>query len=314
MLVLAAALVPAGRTSAAAASSVPDNAPVYFDFKAQDVPKYDGVVVTVCGLSFADLEKAILDRLFAHDAQKMAIAAPKLDKQQLALTADSKTDNAYLEDSLTKMLATSGKHYMVVPLRWSRNVEDTVAAEAQLQLWLPKVYAATSANKKPLYLFCHSWGTVLMHHVLTALAAQGSPVHVDKFITLGSPLVPSDGLIKLFDGMELPAQDFGSQATKPANVASWENFWGERDIFSNAIPAAGLNYRVDGGADRDELLLDLACLDPLKYVAAVADLVTMDNFALWHASYYAGYNQFFSVLKTQLSLDIPDAEVMPNAF
>ena len=161
----------------------------------------------------------------------MDAAAPKLTPAQSSGAVSSKTDNAYLEDALAGMLSHRGQALpgRAVALEPQRGGTD--AAEAQIQAWLPQVYAATSVNKKPLYVFCHSWGSVLMHHVLTALAAKGSPVRVDGFITMGSPLVPSDGLIKLFDGMELPAQDFGSQATKTGQRGGLDEFLGARGIF-----------------------------------------------------------------------------------
>lgn len=308
-LILAAAATFPG---ASRAGGVQNDAPLVFHFNPQDVPKYDAVVVTACGLDFADLKQAVLEQLFAHDAGQMAAAAPRWSRLKAAVP--SETNNAYLEDALNLMLTAAGKHYLVVPLPWSRNVKETAHAEAQMRAWLPKVYAATSSDGKPLYVVGHSWGTVLLHHVLTTLAAQGSPVRVDKLITLGSPLVPSDALIKLFDGLELPPQDFGAQAAKPANVAVWRNFWGARDIFSNEIPAADENYRVDGGADTDNRLLVRACMNSLLDTQAVTDLATMDNFNLWHASYYAGYNQFFPTLQSRLDLDVPDTEVMPNSF
>lgn len=311
LLALPAALITAG--SARAATPRID-APVVFNFNPADVPKYDAVVVTVCGLDFSDLEKAILDRLFAKDEGKVATATPRLDKLAPNKTSPANSDNTYLEDALSGMLAKAGKHYLVVPLPWTRDPEKTDAAEAQFATWLPQVYAAAAANKKPLYVFAHSWGTMLTHDVLVSLAAHGSPVHVDAYVTVGSPLMPSDGLIKLFDGMELPSQDFGALAAKPANVAVWRNFWGKRDLFSNSIPAADVNSRVDGGADHDDTLLDIAVLDPFLTAQALKDLAIMNDLSLWHASYYAGYDQSFPSIKSQLDLDIPDAQVMPNAF
>ncbi|NNN05794.1 MAG: hypothetical protein HKL90_07820 [Elusimicrobia bacterium] len=308
---VAIALFSAGRRPAAAAEA---GAPVSFNFNPQDVPRYDAVVVTVCGLDFAELKQAILDRLFKNDARKMAAAAPRLNKIRLGSSVPSKTNNAYLEDALTGMLATAGKHYLVVPLLWDRNVEQTAAAEAHFMAWLPRIYAATAAAHKPLYVVGHSWGTVMLHHVLVDLAARGSPVRVDKFITLGSPLVPSDALIKLFDGLELPPQDYGAQSAKPANVSTWINFWGARDIFSNAINTADADYRVDDAANADSALLYLAILDPKRDAQAAANLVTLDDFSLWHASYYAGYDQYFPAIQSRLDLDIPDTTVTPNAF
>ena len=300
-LLAAALLTPAARAGA----------PPGFDPKS--VAQYDAVVVTVCGLEFADLQKAILDRLFDKDAAKTAAASARL-RGLLGATAPSKADDAYLERALTARLAAAGRHDLVVPLPWSRDPEQTAATEADFESWLPQIYAAAAAAHKPVYVVAHSWGTVLMHDVLTALAAQGSPVRVDRFVSLGSPLVPSNGLVKLFDGLELPSKDFGALAAKPANTAVWRNFWGARDVFSNAIPKADANYRVDGGADGDAGLLRLAVLDPALDAQALADLATLDNFSLWHSSYYAGYDAYFQVLRARLDLDIPDTLVVPESL
>ncbi len=310
-LLVAAALLSVGHGPAAAAQAGP---PVSFHFNPRDVPRYDAVVVSVCGLEFADLKQAILDRLFQHDTRQMAAAASRLNESRLGASVPSTTNNAYLEEALTGMLATAGKHDLVVPLPWDRNVANTDAAEADFMAWLPRIYAATSAAHKPLYVVGHSWGTVMMHHVLVSLAARGSAVRVDRFITLGSPLVPSDALIKLFDGLELPPQDFGVQSAKPANVAAWINFWGARDIFSNTIPAAGAEHRVDDAAAAFNARLGLALLAPGRKAQAAKDLVTLDDFSLWHASYYAGYDQYFPSIQARLNLDIPDEIVTPDAF
>jgi len=306
-ILLALAILSTCLTGAVGAGTPPQ-----FNFNPQDVAKYDAVVVTVCGLRLAQLKAIVLHDFFRRDASGTAAGAPESDAFQV--DASTEPGDSYLENTLTGMLAAAGKHYLVVPLPWNRDPDQSVAAEAQIQAWLPQVYAAAKANNKPLYAFTHSWGTMLMHEALTALATQGSPVHIDKLITTGSPLVPSSRLVHHFDVMELPAQDFGTLTVKPANVTAWTNFWAKRDIISGVIPAADLNYRVDGGADYDASLLEQACKDPLHIVAALKDLKTLRAIHLWHFSYLKGYHELFPAIHTQLDLDIPDTEIMPNAF
>ncbi len=210
----------------------------------------------------------------------------------------------------------SGKHYMVVPLRWDRIISRTAEAEANIQDWLPQVYAAAQANHKPLYVFAHSWGSVMTRHVLAELAAKGSPVHVDKYITLGSPLVPANLAVKEFDQLELgnAKEDYGESVRKPANVTLWTNFWAKRDVFSNAIPAADVNYRVDDDADRYQELLHAAIKALKNPFKALKDLRNLKNFSIWHFAYMLGYHQTFPAINVQLDLDIPNADIAPNAF
>ena len=284
------------------------DAPVYFDFKSEDVPKYDAVVVTVAGMSMEAARKDVIDRILSKLKAGADVESP------FGGTGHAKLPDSYLEDYLPGMLAASGKHYMVVPLRWTRDPDKTAAAEAQIQDWLSQVYAAAQANRKPLHVVSHSWGAVIARHVLASLAAQGSPVHVDKMITLGAPLVPTNWIIKEFDRMELPPQDFGDQVSKPANVASWINFWGKRDVVSCEIPAADVNYRVDGGADRDQALLEAARWNPRHALEAEKDLKALKSHGDWHSSYIIGFHKFFQTINSHLDLDIPATDVMPNAF
>jgi len=312
LLLLATVLSPL--KPAAAVEIIFQDAPVFFDFKPQDVPKYDAVVVTVAGMNMDDAKKAVIDRILGKLTAGLDAAAVKAEDATFSDTGFSKLPNSYLEDSLTGMLANAGKHYMVVPLRWTRNPEHTAAAEAQIQGWLSQVYAAAQANHKPVYAYSHSWGTVIMRHVLVNLAAQGSPVHIEKMITIGSPLIPSNWIIKEFERMELPAQDFGEQVSKPANVGLWTNFWAKRDVISHVIPAADVNYRVDGGADRDQALLEDARWDPLHTIAAEKDLKALKSHGDWHSSYIIGFHKFFRTIDSQLDLDVPNADIVPNAF
>jgi hypothetical protein len=293
-------------------------APVYFDFNAAAVPNYDAVVVTICGLSFEELEKVMAARLFSDSASQTKALAQLQSKSQppsgaadLAAAAPADT---YLEDAFTGMAARANKKFMIVPLRWTRNPDKTAQAEANFMVWLPKVAAAAAANHKPLYIFAHSWGTVLTHDVLMALAAQGSPVHVDKLITMGSPIVPSNAIVKEFENIEKPNDNFASQAVKPANVGTWINFWATRDMFSNTLSYADRNYQVDAAANPVEQLITIALLDPLLYVAATVDAFTIDSLSAWHSSYFNGYYHAFKSVGQALDLDIPDKTVMPNSF
>ncbi len=312
LLLLATVLVPL--KPAAAEEIVLNAAPVFFDFKPQDVPNYDAVVVTVTGMNMDDAKKAVIDRILKRLTVGRDAAAVEAEDLTFGDPGYSAQPNSYLEDSLNGMLARAGKHYLVVPLRWTRNPDHTAEAEAQIQGWLSQVYAVAQANHKPVYAFSHSWGTVIIRHVLASLAAQGSPVRIEKMITVGSPLVPSNWIIREFSRMELPAQDFGEQVSKPANVGLWTNFWAKRDVVSHEIPAADVNYRVDGGADRDQALLEDARWDLRHTIGAEKDLKVLKNHGAWHSSYFIGFHRFFRTINSQLDLDIPASDVMPNAF
>ena len=320
-LALGSGLLPAA--AAAGDHDHDEGAPVYFDFNPQDVAKYDAVVVTVCGLSFRYIPKSLFERIFRAGQADSAVAAnllgaeaPGQDELLSSAAQDTKLPDTYVEDSVTAMLTGAGKHYMVVPLRWNRIVAQTPEAEANLQDWLPQVYAAAQANHKPFYIFAHSWGSVMTRHVLAALVAKGSPVHVDKYITVGSPLVPANPAIVEFDQLELSnaKEDYGESVRKPANVAVWTNFWAKRDVFSNAIPAADVNYRVDDDADRYQELLRAAIKALKNPLKALKDLKNLENFAIWHFAYMLGYHQTFPAISSHLDLDIPNKDIAPNAF
>jgi hypothetical protein len=154
-----------------------------------------------------------------------------------------------------------------------------------------------------------------MYEALETLAKEGSPVRVDKFVTLGSPLVPSPWWVKLFVKLEADSQGLERKVVKPANVKTWLNFWAKHDKFSNSIPAAdGGDFRVDAAADPLTHKISRALFSPVLPVRKLAakDLAALHSLSLWHWSYLAGYHKFFPSIGQQVDIDVFDPEILPK--
>jgi len=157
--------------------------------------------------------------------------------------------DSYLGDFLKARIAETGKKYAVVPLDWSRDADDSVRQSQLIDDWIEQAYAMAAKYNKPVYIVAHSWGSVLTYSVLNRMVARKSPVQIQKFVTMGSPLRPSAFWMKAAVDVGLASMGLDLKVRKPENVKSWVNLWALRDRISNAIPAADLNIRVDEDAD-----------------------------------------------------------------
>ncbi|MDD4004332.1 MAG: alpha/beta hydrolase [Elusimicrobiaceae bacterium] len=155
----------------------------------------------------------------------------------------------YLTEFLKARLPETGRKYELVPFDWSRDWDQSFSQARMLSGWMEQVYAVAAKHNKPVYVLAHSWGSVLMHCVLNRLAARHSPVRVEKFITMGSPLAPGPFWMRAAVDIGLIKELFPLKARKPGNVGRWINLWALRDRVSSDIAAADLNIRVDATAD-----------------------------------------------------------------
>jgi len=218
----------------------------------------------------------------------------------------------YLEDSLNSGREQHGKNFVVIPLRWSTDPNDSRASINNFKLWMSEAYACARKYHKPFYVVSHSWGTVLAYQTLTELAAEGSPVHADLLMTLGSPIVPSAWWSRVFVNGEHFYNYMSAEVAKPDNVSHWVNIWALYDPISNEIPQADVNLRVDSRADELSELLQKAISnaawnfsDPAP---ALYDLVMLESVGRWHASYFEDYHHYFNSIGRDMDsvIFVPD--------
>jgi pimeloyl-ACP methyl ester carboxylesterase len=303
---------------------VPD-APVDFKFNPGEVKDKDAIIISVCGLNFSAIgvggfQVEMVLELYHRLFPDRKIDDPTVRKivQELSDDADAPDVSAllalrddYMEAALQEQLAGAKKKFLIVPMPWTRNPQKSGAAIADFKAWLAQVYDAARRSGKPVYVVAHSWGTLLMYDALGDLAAQGSPIRVDKFVTLGSPLVPRPWWVKLFAISEEHFQGLERKVAKPANVKTWINFWAKHDQFSNSIPAAdGGNSRVDAPAD--PLAAMILRADPIFNKSAAKDLAALNSIASWHGSYMSGYHRFFASISQPLDIDVFGPEILPK--
>jgi pimeloyl-ACP methyl ester carboxylesterase len=315
-----------------AAPAAQQDAPVDFQFDPEAVKDKDAVVLSVCGLDFGKIDISAFQedmllwyyhrlhpgRSIDEQTQRKIVEAV----QALRTPADlfqkfaSGTPGDYLGPFLRSRFSGAGKNYLVVSLPWTRDPQKSDTAITDLRTWMAQVYAAAQKNGKPVYVVAHSWGTLLALEALESLAQDGSPVRVEKFVTLGSPMTPNPGLLKLLLRLEKTFQGMKGQVAKPANVGTWLNFWAQRDLFSSSIPAAdGGNFRVDAAADPlvRQISSSLLCGPQDVTVAMVAkDWSSLNDMSAWHESYMDGFHHFFPSIRQQVDIEVFGPDILPG--
>lgn len=225
---------------------------------------------------------------------------------ELAVTR-AEPDN-YLEATLSQASACSG--LTIVPFAWSRNPADTAATVKRFVPLLIQAYDSNRGSARPVYLLTHSWGSVIMHEVLNQVALQRPDIKVDKFFSLGSPLVPGNFIIKAFNDVQYNTAGLGKNIRKPANVRYWRNVWAGHDYFSNAVQAADVNVQADASVGAPESELAYNILHGLHIIQAKNDLLTLFNLRSWHACYYRDYDAYLKTLDRHIRLVIFNPEVV----
>jgi len=218
-------------------------------------------------------------------------------------------DKVYGENYIEGVLKNGP--FTVIPFDWSRDSKDSAAVIKEFSGKLKKVHEKYGASGRPIRILSHSWGTVLMYNALQNLAAEGSAVKVDKFITIGSPLMPGNVLVDMFMLLKIRRQDLEAAVRKPSTVAVWSNLWASRDPFSNNIAAADDNYQVDGEVGDPEKELEKLVMVPGSLGKRIrAELFRLKDIRLWHASYFAGYKAELSTLNRTIDIDVFEPRVM----
>lgn len=280
------------------------------------------VVITVPGLRFSDIGwgplkvKTILKMIsYLFPAKRVgpeAVASALADyNSRFDMLAEAAPEegkfldspDTYLEDRLAQ--SSSCSNFTVIPFRWSRDPADTQTAVDQFGPKLAQVYDMYKDTGRPIYILAHSWGSVIMHDVLHKLARTRPDIRIDKFITMGSPLMPGNPIVALYKKLQIKQEDLLKRVSKPANVAYWKNVWVSRDVFSNTISVADYNVMADTGVGHPEnRLLDLIIHNSGFRKQAKTDLVSMINLGLWHKSYFRDFKTFLVTLNEEINLSV----------
>jgi hypothetical protein len=125
---------------------------------------------------------------------------------------------------------------LVTPFVWSR----TSVSEDDYVLILSSLLKKYSDEGGELNVLAHSWGTVL---ALVAII-NDSNIHVDKFISLGSPLNAQNDDVRTTTNKDLEEWKI-YQLQHPSNIVRWDNFWAECDKISGDISVADGNYKIN---------------------------------------------------------------------
>ena len=283
-----------------AAAPVPPLPPV-------PAPAIKAVVISIVGVNFTKigfgkLERARIKEITEHfrpgARQDENLFSSDMDGIEAAAWTsgeETKYPDDYLDSNLAKILPR--EEYEIVPVRWSRDPEDSVAAVLLLENAIKKTCASARADGRPVYLVAHSWGTVLAHTALNRLAVSDPEIRIDKLITMGSPLVPGYWWLNIFMAHEITLGQLQSYVAKPANTVHWLNVWARNDLFSNLINAADQNLLEDDWTvPVAELVKRSAEQDHSLRDAALLDLFFLKNPKTWHFAYVFDFHAF---LKTQ---------------
>ncbi|OWY70602.1 hypothetical protein B7486_13365 [cyanobacterium TDX16] len=145
------------------------------------------------------------------------------------------------EHYLNTAVATMGfpSNPTICSFGWSRDIHDTEQAVNSLKGFITDEWNTAQSLDRKFIVISHSWGTVLSYAALTRLAQEGSPVHCDLLITLGSPLgtdqVPTFPTIRdaTFDRL-IQLGVYPSSVISPS-TDRWINYWTWADAFSGPI-------------------------------------------------------------------------------
>ncbi|MEW5950265.1 MAG: hypothetical protein GX447_07325 [Elusimicrobia bacterium] len=287
------------------------------------------VIITVAGLNFGEIgwgpfEFKNFKKLIALFFPKKSLENPDFEEEfykeygeyfaqevpEPSRLSVRLPDN-YLEQKI-KELPYYNPEMVIIPFAWSREPADTDKTVAEFERKLKEVYK-TYGGKKPIFIIAHSWGSVLMHETLHRLEKSAPDVKIDKLITMGSPLVPSNFVVKLFMKIEISKEDLIKKVTHPQNLRYWKNIWAERDMYSNKIPAADYNIQVDEKVERLEpTLLDIILHNKELRPVAKTDFLTLRDIKAWHGSYMFDYRAYLKSVNKEISLEIFKPVVAPQ--
>ncbi len=287
------------------------------------------VIITVAGLNFGEIGWGPFE--FKNFKKLIALFFPKKSMDEAAFEEEFYKEYAdyfagelpsengrsirlpdnYLEQKI-KELPAYNPEMVIIPFAWSREPSDTEKTVPEFENKLKQIYAVYG-GKKPIFIIAHSWGSVLMHETLHRLEKSAPNVKIDKLVTMGSPLVPSNFVVKLFMKIEVSKEDLLKKVTHPSNLKYWKNIWAERDMYSNAIPAADYNIQVDARVEKLEpTLLDIILHNKELRPVAKTDFLTLRDIKAWHSAYIFDYKAYLKSVNKEIALEVFNPIVVPQ--
>ncbi|MDQ7774259.1 MAG: hypothetical protein RDU13_12155 [Elusimicrobiales bacterium] len=288
------------------------------------------VVITVAGLRFDKIGPGKLElglilrvirRFFPGKSVDEALLAGELDSfnsEHFMLDEGEEPDHGaampklpddYLEQRIRDYPACVAAGVTVIPFHWSRDPDDTDKVVPAFMEKLAGVHSEYG-GRRPIYILAHSWGSMLMHETLHRLSRTRPDIVVDRLITTGSPLVPSNPVIGIFVKIGIKKEDLEKKASHPTNVLQWRNIWSGRDPYSNEIKPADLNVRVDGDIENVEpTLIDLILNHKPLRKEAKKDLWRIRDIKKWHFSYLGDFSAVLKSIDKEISVRVFEPHV-----
>ncbi len=298
--------------------------------------KIEPIIITVAGINLGEVGPGVLELKYLFDIVNFFFPKKNFDTTLLQteiikfnkdyffseddkplvnnIQPRSMPDN-YIEEKLAQEAEILGHDIIIIPFPWSRDPGDTKETVKQFKEKMIKIHLQYKDTGRPIHILAHSWGTVLMHETLHQLAKSNPDIKINKLITVGSPLMPSNPVIKLFMKLEIRKEDLEKHVSKPLNVRVWKNFWAKRDMFSNFIKSSDENIQIDSKIENVEpLLIDLILHNKSLRKLAKADLWNLRNVITWHNSYIFDYMAKLNSINKEIFLPVFKPLVIPKTI
>ncbi len=228
---------------------------------------------------------------------------------------ESRMPDNYLEVKLNEVIENPDHKITIIPFPWSRDPDDTDKVIPKFETKLLKVYETYKDTGRPIHILAHSWGTVLMHETLYRLSKTNPELKINKFISVGAPLMPSNLIVKLFMAIEIKKEDLEKCVSKPSNVVLWKNFWAKRDLYSNTIKVADKNFQIDSKVKNwASILINLILHNKPLRKEAKNDLWKIRNFGAWHNAYIFDYKTILKSINKKIFVPVFKPLVVPQTI
>lgn len=219
----------------------------------------------------------------------------------------------YLEESMKRLPGYAAGDVTIEPFNWSRDPDDSKEYVTKLIDHISSVYTKYKNTGRPIVIVSHSWGTMLSHTALHRLPEVKSNIKIDKWITMGSPLMPGNIVVKLYIKLGVKLEDLEKRVNKPSSVSGlWINIWAKNDLVSNAIRKADYNQQIDAAIEPYEAsVIKTMKNDISQSVKAHEDLFKLRNTSLWHDAYQDDYHVYLKSLMQPVDIYVFQPFVTP---
>lgn len=231
-------------------------------------------------------------------------------KEQVLEMAEEQSrysEDDYLERTVRNLIPDFEKRNIYVDTyKWSRNALDSEEAMPGLIKKIEELSEKAIHEDKPLYIWSHSWGSVLTHTALHRLDKEHQNLTVATWITCGSPLVPSNKIVKAFASYMIARGGLEKTVAKPKNVMRWVNVWGKHDMISNKIRQCPTNLEMDNDAKAYE--------DSISFwsIHGIPDWIRMKNPLPWHSSYHEDFDTVLKSVKKEVHIPVFAPYIQPE--